>query len=104
MSTTEAARGAHPLGPRDAVELDGGGSTAVVARGRLIDDPSDAAGERPVRDAPLVLPAGTGGRRGPTAADPAPGLRRHAGFVFRSPTADGVRSPASRSPARRACR
>ncbi|CAM5468779.1 Sporulation domain-containing protein OS=Streptomyces albaduncus OX=68172 GN=FHS32_003126 PE=4 SV=1 [Streptomyces griseoloalbus] len=47
---------ARSLGLRDAVNLDGGGSTTMVANGRVINAPSDAAGERPVGDALLVLP------------------------------------------------
>lgn len=39
------------LGARDAVNLDGGGSTAMVVGNRLINHPSDAAGERKVGDA-----------------------------------------------------
>ncbi|WP_077798637.1 phosphodiester glycosidase family protein [Streptomyces sp. JHA26] len=56
LSITESARIAKALGLRDAVNLDGGGSTTMVAGGRVINDPSDAAGERPVGDALLILP------------------------------------------------
>jgi exopolysaccharide biosynthesis protein len=41
---------------REAVNLDGGGSTTMVARGRVVNQPSDPTGERPVGDAVLVLP------------------------------------------------
>ncbi|HEU5469218.1 MAG TPA: phosphodiester glycosidase family protein [Actinophytocola sp.] len=41
---------------REAVNLDGGGSTTMVARGQVVNRPSDATGERPVGDAILVLP------------------------------------------------
>ncbi len=47
---------ARALGMRDAVNLDGGGSTTMVVGGQVINSPSDAAGERPVGDALLVLP------------------------------------------------
>jgi exopolysaccharide biosynthesis protein len=40
----------------DAVNLDGGGSTTMVVDGQIVNSPSDAAGERPVGDAVLVLP------------------------------------------------
>jgi exopolysaccharide biosynthesis protein len=40
----------------DAVNLDGGGSTTMVVNGRGVNSPSDAAGQRPVGDALLVLP------------------------------------------------
>ncbi|GGX06530.1 hypothetical protein GCM10010297_30110 [Streptomyces malachitofuscus] len=56
LSITEAAKVARSLGLREAVNLDGGGSTTMVARGQVINDPSDAAGERPVGDALLILP------------------------------------------------
>ncbi|MEU6159582.1 phosphodiester glycosidase family protein [Streptomyces sp. NPDC047130] len=56
LSIAEAAAVAQALGMRDAVNLDGGGSTTMVAGDRVINAPSDAAGERPVGDAILVLP------------------------------------------------
>ncbi|GAA4011959.1 phosphodiester glycosidase family protein [Streptomyces marokkonensis] len=56
LSIGESARVAKSLGLRDAVNLDGGGSTTMVAHGDVINAPSDAAGERPVGDALLVLP------------------------------------------------
>ncbi|HZX26092.1 MAG TPA: phosphodiester glycosidase family protein [Telluria sp.] len=45
------------LGARDALNLDGGGSTALVVNGRLVNLPSDATGERAVGDALAVLTA-----------------------------------------------
>ena len=44
------------LGATDAVNLDGGGSTAMVVGGRVVNRPSDEAGERSVGNA-LVLAA-----------------------------------------------
>ena len=44
------------LGARDALNLDGGGSTTMVIRGTLVTRPSDATGERPIGDAILVAP------------------------------------------------
>jgi hypothetical protein len=41
-------------GCREAINLDGGGSTTMVAGGRVVNHPSDASGERPVSDALLV--------------------------------------------------
>jgi len=41
------------LGAEDAVNLDGGGSSALVVRGRLVSTPSDKEGERKVGDALL---------------------------------------------------
>jgi exopolysaccharide biosynthesis protein len=38
----------------DAMNLDGGGSTAMVVRDELVSHPSDATGERPVGDAIVV--------------------------------------------------
>jgi hypothetical protein len=52
----ETAAVARALGMRDALNLDGGGSTTMVARGQVMNSPSDAEGERPVGDALLVLP------------------------------------------------
>ena len=48
--------GRPALGMREAVNLDGGGSTTMAVDGRVVNRPSDAAGERPVGDAILVLP------------------------------------------------
>ncbi len=54
VSIPETAAVAKALGLRDAVNLDGGGSTAMAVRGRLVSSPSDATGERPVGDAIFV--------------------------------------------------
>jgi exopolysaccharide biosynthesis protein len=43
------------LGADDAVNLDGGGSTTMTIRDRIVTRPSDATGERPVGDAILLL-------------------------------------------------
>jgi len=56
LSIKEAADVARSLGMVDAINLDGGGSTTMVAGGQVINSPSDAAGQRPVGDALLVLP------------------------------------------------
>jgi hypothetical protein len=56
LSIAESAEVADALGMRDAVNLDGGGSTTMVVGGLVVNKPSDAAGERPVGDAILVLP------------------------------------------------
>lgn len=56
LSIPESAAVAQALGLRDAVNLDGGGSTTMVVDGAVINDPSDATGERPVGDALLILP------------------------------------------------
>jgi len=43
------------LGSVEAVNLDGGGSTTMVIRGKAVNSPSDPTGERPVSDALLVF-------------------------------------------------
>ncbi|MEV6494909.1 phosphodiester glycosidase family protein, partial [Actinoplanes sp. NPDC051633] len=53
----ETAAVAKALGLRDAINLDGGGSTTMVVDDTVINAPSDATGERPVGDALVVLPA-----------------------------------------------
>lgn len=55
-SIVETAALARALGMRDALNLDGGGSTTMVVAGGVVNSPSDATGERPVGDALLVLP------------------------------------------------
>ena len=44
------------LGAREAINLDGGGSTAMVIEGTLVNFPTDPTGERPVSDAIVVRP------------------------------------------------
>lgn len=56
LSIAESAGVARALGLRDAVNLDGGGSTTMAIDGKVINDPSDAGGERPVGDALMILP------------------------------------------------
>ncbi|HEX2419860.1 MAG TPA: phosphodiester glycosidase family protein [Micromonosporaceae bacterium] len=55
LSIGETAAVAKALGLIEAVNLDGGGSTTMVADGIVVNRPSDAAGERPVGDALVVL-------------------------------------------------
>ncbi|MEV0635370.1 phosphodiester glycosidase family protein [Streptomyces sp. NPDC050619] len=52
----EAAEFVHSLGAVQALNLDGGGSTAMAVRGALVNNPSDATGERAVGDTVQVLP------------------------------------------------
>ena len=54
LSIPEEARVARALGMRDALNLDGGGSTAMAVGSQLVTHPSDATGERPVGDAIVV--------------------------------------------------
>jgi hypothetical protein len=56
LGIAETAAVAKSLGLRNAMNLDGGGSTTMVVDG-VINVPSDATGERPVGDALVVLPA-----------------------------------------------
>jgi phosphodiester glycosidase len=58
FSITEAAAFMRSLGAVEAMNLDGGGSTAMAVHGELVTSPSDATGERPVGDTVLVLPPG----------------------------------------------
>ena len=54
MSLAELASLMQSLGAFQALNLDGGGSTTLVLRGRLANHPSDSAGERAVGNALLV--------------------------------------------------
>jgi hypothetical protein len=56
LSIPETADVARSLGLTNAINLDGGGSTAMAVGGRLVTHPSDPTGERAVGDALLVLP------------------------------------------------
>jgi len=51
----ETAAVADALGMHDAVNLDGGGSTTMSVQGDLVNQPSDAFGERDVGDALVYL-------------------------------------------------
>ncbi len=57
LGIAETAAVARAIGLRNAINLDGGGSTTMVTDGAVINVPSDATGERPVGDALVVLPA-----------------------------------------------
>ena len=52
----EGAEFMRSLGAVHALNLDGGGSTAMAVNGKLVNAPSDATGERPVGDTLQVLP------------------------------------------------
>jgi exopolysaccharide biosynthesis protein len=52
----EAARFMRELGAVQALNLDGGGSTAMAVNGKLVNNTSDATGERAVGDTIQVLP------------------------------------------------
>ncbi|NNG34605.1 sporulation domain-containing protein [Nakamurella sp. DB0629] len=54
LSIPETAAVAKALGMVQAINLDGGGSTAMAVNGALVTSPSDAAGERPVGDAIVI--------------------------------------------------
>jgi hypothetical protein len=56
LTIDETARVLDSLGVDDAINLDGGGSSTVVADGRVVNRPSDAAGERPAGDAIVITP------------------------------------------------
>jgi hypothetical protein len=56
VTLPEAARVMRALGARDALNLDGGGSSAMVVLGELVSRPSDPSGERAVSDGIFVLP------------------------------------------------
>jgi exopolysaccharide biosynthesis protein len=56
MSLTMLADLLLEFGAVEAINLDGGGSTTMVIRNKLVNKPSDAGGERPVSDAILLYP------------------------------------------------
>ncbi|MDH6125377.1 phosphodiester glycosidase family protein [Kitasatospora sp. GP82] len=57
LTLEEEAKVLRALGAVEAMNLDGGGSSAMYAGQGLVNTPSDPSGERPVGDAVLVLPA-----------------------------------------------
>jgi hypothetical protein len=56
LTIVETGAVAKALGMRDALNLDGGGSTTMVVHGQVTNQPSDPTGERPVGDSLLILP------------------------------------------------
>ncbi len=67
MDLKELAGFMLTLGAYQAVNLDGGGSTTMVVRGKIENRPSDPNGERPVANVLLVIskiPIETGSREG----------------------------------------
>jgi hypothetical protein len=64
MSLVELAQALISLGVYDALNLDGGGSTALVVGDSVVNHPSDATGERAVGDA-LVITRETAGHAKP---------------------------------------
>lgn len=54
MTLVELASAMSELGAREALNFDGGGSTTMLVLGRIVNTPSDAAGEREVGDALLL--------------------------------------------------
>lgn len=55
MTLDELRAFARRLGLVDALNLDGGGSTTMVVKGKTVNRPSDPIGARPVSDAIVVL-------------------------------------------------
>lgn len=56
LALAEAASVLAGLGATEGINLDGGGSTTFVVRGRVSNRPSEPPGERPVPSALVVLP------------------------------------------------
>jgi hypothetical protein len=56
MTLREAARLMRSLGARNALNLDGGGSSTMAVRGQVVNRPSDPGGERRVSDGLFAMP------------------------------------------------
>lgn len=57
MTLVELADAMRALGAYNAINFDGGGSSTIVINGALVNVPSDAAGERNIGNAMLVVKA-----------------------------------------------
>jgi exopolysaccharide biosynthesis protein len=55
MTIAELAALLIELGAVEAANMDGGGSTTMAVRGKVVNSPSDLTGERAVGDALLVF-------------------------------------------------
>ena len=56
MTLREAARLMRSLGARNALNLDGGGSSTMAVRAQVVNRPSDPGGERRVSDGLFAMP------------------------------------------------
>ena len=65
MRPMQFARLFRYLGATSALNLDGGGSTTMVVRDRIVNQPSDSKGERAVTSALVVLRGGDPGEQEP---------------------------------------
>jgi hypothetical protein len=66
MTLVELAQALIGLGVHDALNLDGGGSTALIVGDTVVNKPSDQTGERPVGDVLVITreqPAGAASER-----------------------------------------
>jgi len=61
MTLVELAKAMIRLGVYDALNLDGGGSTALVVGDTIVNKPSDQTGERPVGDVLVITREQPGG-------------------------------------------
>jgi exopolysaccharide biosynthesis protein len=59
MNFREMAEFLLSLGVWNAVNFDGGGSTTMVVRGKIVNSPSDKTGERPVANSLQIISLGT---------------------------------------------
>ena len=70
MTLRRFARTFLDLGAVEAVNLDGGGSSAMWIKGRgIVNSPSDPGGERPVVNAVMILPGADAGEEPMTGID-----------------------------------
>ncbi len=62
LTLVELAKVMLRIGAYDAMNFDGGGSSTMIVDGRIVNRPSDAAGERPIGSGLLVI-VGDGSNR-----------------------------------------
>jgi len=91
MTIAELAMELQRLGAVEAMNLDGGGSSTMVVAGRIVNMPSDEAGERPVASALVVLPPQSGGDRYPSARN----LRASSGVSISRARSGGISTVAT---------
>ncbi|MBL1083788.1 phosphodiester glycosidase family protein [Streptomyces actinomycinicus] len=101
LSLLEAAELMRTLGARQAVNLDGGGSTTMAVKGRLVNTPSDGS-ERPIGDALLLIAgeqAASNGTRPAPPSPPAPSTPPVSAAPSTPPAAGSVSTAPSTPPA-----
>jgi hypothetical protein len=99
MTVIQFARLMKRIGAVNAVNMDGGGSTTMVLKGRLVNHPSDSGGQRAVSSAVIVLKGQDADEPSPKGILPAESTSTLDGFLSGYRTKRGSGDRAIKDPA-----